>query len=230
MDITPFTTELRESLRAAAAVGDDATKSAVTALTAALEPAARLALLSALSAMAKEVTTQLADSAHPDERITVSVGLDGRDVTITTQRTWSGSHQDQAGSFAHSASTSSSDFGSASSGTGSAGSGWSGAGWAATGPASDDEAKAADAAARSFAEASGDLTRTTVRMFNELKGQAERAAAEQGVSLNSFISRAVADSIRGEKAARRGQRSGGGHGGGHGGHRPDSTISGYVQG
>jgi predicted HicB family RNase H-like nuclease len=195
MDLTSYTAELRDSLLAAASVGDESTKAAVAALSTALEPAARLAIISALSAMAKDLNTQLADSAQPGERIVVSVALDGRDVSITTQRSWSGEHTSStsAGSATHSESTS-----------------------------STSAASSAESAARSFAEASGDLTRTTVRMFNELKGQAERAAAEQGVSLNAFISRAVADSIRGEKAARRAHR--------HGEQRSDSHISGFVQG
>ena len=45
-------------------------------------------------------------------------------------------------------------------------------------------------------DAGGELSRTTVRLFNELKSQAERAASEQGVSLNTYISRAVSDSVR----------------------------------
>ena len=45
-------------------------------------------------------------------------------------------------------------------------------------------------------EAGGELSRTTVRLFNDLKSQAEQAASEQGVSLNTYISRAVSDSVR----------------------------------
>ena len=45
-------------------------------------------------------------------------------------------------------------------------------------------------------DAGGELSRTTVRLFNELKSQAERAAAQEGVSLNTYISRAVSDSVR----------------------------------
>ena len=71
-------------------------------------------------------------------------------------------------------------------------------------------------------------------MFNELKGQAEKAASEQGVSLNSFISRAVSEAIRGEKGER--GRRGGRHGAPwqqHGRDWPNGrgdSISGYVQG
>ncbi|SDP41538.1 Predicted nuclease of the RNAse H fold, HicB family [Nakamurella panacisegetis] len=49
---------------------------------------------------------------------------------------------------------------------------------------------------RAMQEAGGELSRTTVRLFNDLKSQAEQAASEQGVSLNTYISRAVSDSVR----------------------------------
>ncbi len=37
----------------------------------------------------------------------------------------------------------------------------------------------------------GDITRITLRLFEQVKGQAESAAAAQGVSLNTFVSQAV---------------------------------------
>lgn len=49
---------------------------------------------------------------------------------------------------------------------------------------------------RAMQEAGGELSRTTVRLFNDLKSQAEQAASDQGVSLNTYISRAVSDSVR----------------------------------
>lgn len=38
---------------------------------------------------------------------------------------------------------------------------------------------------------SGDISRITLRLFEQVKGQAEAAAAAQGVSLNTFVSQAV---------------------------------------
>jgi hypothetical protein len=38
----------------------------------------------------------------------------------------------------------------------------------------------------------------TLRLIDQLKAQAERAAAEQGVSLNTWVSQAVAGALRGE--------------------------------
>jgi hypothetical protein len=54
----------------------------------------------------------------------------------------------------------------------------------------------ADELRRAMQEAGGELSRTTVRLFNDLKSQAEQAASDQGVSLNTYISRAVSDSVR----------------------------------
>lgn len=189
MELSTYVAELRDSLTAAASVGDEHTQHSAAALATALEPAARLALLHALSDLAVEVTKELSTA---DDPIRVDVRLEGRDVRVVTTRA--------AGdpSFA--------TFPSAE-------------------PHDDATSAAPDADEhRSFVDASNDLTRTTVRMFNELKAQAEKAASDQGVSLNQFISRAVSESVRGK--GRRGHRPGGE------GTRRDwqSTISGYVQG
>lgn len=75
--------------------------------------------------------------------------------------------------------------------------------------------------AQAMKEASRDLSRTTVRLFNDLKTQAENAAAQQGVSLNTYISRAVHDSVRGAKQGRdQGKRPG----------RGGRNMSGWIQG
>lgn len=76
MDLTPYVTALREDLLAAAAAGDDQTRRISALLVAAIEPAARLALLNALVDMAAEVTESLAG-----ERV-VEVRLDGRQVRV----------------------------------------------------------------------------------------------------------------------------------------------------
>jgi len=43
----------------------------------------------------------------------------------------------------------------------------------------------------------GDISRITLRLFEQLKSQAERAAAQQGVSLNAWLSQAVQDALYG---------------------------------
>jgi hypothetical protein len=207
MDLSAYTVELRDSLTAAAALGDDATQRAATGLAAALEPAARLALMHALSDVAAEVTRQLSAGGSP---VTVDVRLDGRDLRVVTHRS------DDRGPAA----------------TADEGSAGSASSWATAGVPGSEPNSAhpnVEGHERTFAEAGGDLTRTTVRMFNELKARAEKAASEQGVSLNSFISKAVAESIRTDlprkwkdRAERTDQDT-------PRGPRGDS-ISGYVQG
>jgi hypothetical protein len=45
----------------------------------------------------------------------------------------------------------------------------------------------------------GDVTRITLRVFEELKSQAEQAAATQGVSLNTWLSHAVQGALKDKK-------------------------------
>lgn len=175
MDLTPYVSALREDLLAAAAVGDDETRRAASLLAGAIEPAARLALMNALSDLAAEVTGEL-------DGPTVDLHLDGRNVRVRITKHAAG----QAVA-------------------------------ADAGPAAPDDLR------RSLQDVGGELSRTTVRLFNELKSQAERAAGDQGVSLNTYISRAVADSVRsavpgkGHRDAST-ERPGG------------STVTGFVQG
>ncbi|MBW4720158.1 toxin-antitoxin system HicB family antitoxin [Saccharothrix obliqua] len=75
MDLSPYITQLREDLATAASAGDDDTRRTAAVLSAALEPAARLALMNALSDLAAEVTAAL-------DGPVVEVRLDGRDVQV----------------------------------------------------------------------------------------------------------------------------------------------------
>jgi hypothetical protein len=84
----------------------------------------------------------------------------------------------------------------------------------------------------------GDISRMTLRMVEQIKGQAEQAAAAQGVSLNTFISQAVQGALHGSQAHWQG------HWGGHDresaphqgkphqgrGKRTDSHLHGWVEG
>ncbi|HEY0498839.1 MAG TPA: toxin-antitoxin system HicB family antitoxin [Kutzneria sp.] len=80
MDLTPYIATLREDLTTAAAAGDDHTRRTAAVLSAALEPAARLAIMNALSDLAAEVTATLDDHV-------VSLRLDGRDVQVVVTPT-----------------------------------------------------------------------------------------------------------------------------------------------
>lgn len=173
MDLTPYISRLREDLTAAASAGDEQTRHTAAVLGAALEPAARLTLMNALSDLAAEVTATL------DDRV-VEVRLDGRDVRIAVSST--------------------------------------------TGPEPEPDATAPPPGpgASPFADVGGDISRMTLRLLDQLKGQAERAAAEQGVSLNTWVSQAVQGALRGEgwNEARRGDHD----------RRSHSRVQGWVQG
>ncbi|UUV33977.1 toxin-antitoxin system HicB family antitoxin [Amycolatopsis roodepoortensis] len=69
----------------------------------------------------------------------------------------------------------------------------------------------------------GDITRITLRLFEQVKGQAEAAAAAQGVSLNTFVSQAVQGALgkSGSEHWHYKQKPGGGAG---------SHLHGWVQG
>ena len=149
MDLTPYLSQLREDLTAAASAGDDQTRRTAAVLSVALEPAARLAIMNALSDLAAEVTAAL------DDRV-VEVRLDGRDVRVAV--------------------SSPSD----------------------AGPRADAPPPPHEPGAVPFGDAGGDIRRMTLRLIDQVKNQAERAAAEQGVSLNTWVSQAVAGALRGE--------------------------------
>lgn len=73
MDITPYVDSLRRDLVAAAESGSDDVKAAAERLALALDPAARLALMEALSHAAAEITAELPTGS-------VDVRLNGREL------------------------------------------------------------------------------------------------------------------------------------------------------
>jgi hypothetical protein len=221
MDLTPYVASLRDDLAAASAVGDEATTRAGSSLAAALEPAVRLALMNALSDLAGEVTEALGDR-------TVSLRLSGREVKVVVDRDSSGDGAD--GFFA--GPTSSPFAGTPGGGPGGPqrptpppppGPGFSGA----------DAFNAAFGGGQGFGGRGGpdvgDISRMTLRLVDQIKGQAERAAASQGMSLNSWIAQAVQGALHDK------QRGGGWSGGwggrdsGWGGAR-DGGGSGWTDG
>lgn len=169
MDLTPYVDRLREDLTAAASAGDEQTHRTASVLGAALEPAARLAIMNALSDLAAEVTAALQDRV-------VEVRLDGRDVRVAVGGPEGGT-----------------DTGT-------------------TPPPRPDAGLFGDG---------GDISRITLRLLDQLKGRAEHAAAQQGVSLNSWVSQAVQDALRGE------DRGGGWP---HDSGRGQQRVQGWVQG
>jgi hypothetical protein len=73
MDLTPYVDSLRRDLLAAAESAGPDVRAAVERLTYALDPAARLALMEAVSQAASEITAEMPDGG-------VDVRLDGREL------------------------------------------------------------------------------------------------------------------------------------------------------
>ncbi|MEV6432132.1 hypothetical protein [Nocardia sp. NPDC051463] len=138
MDLNKYTTQLRDDLIAAAALGDEKTQATAAALAAAAESATRLALLAALSDLAAEVSTALGDR-------TVHVSVDGTDASVDVRK---------------------------------------------------NSATTADNEHPSFEEMTGDISRVTLRLVEQLKSRAEEAAAQSNMSLNSWLSGVVSGALR----------------------------------
>jgi uncharacterized protein (DUF1778 family) len=79
MQLQPFSAQVHEQLRAAAALGDDRTREVADALATAATPAVRLALLNAIAEAADEITAALLD--YPGSP-TVAVRLEGDEITV----------------------------------------------------------------------------------------------------------------------------------------------------
>lgn len=187
MDLTSYTAALREDLLAAAALGDPDTQRTAAALAAAVEPAARLTLMTALADLAAEVTATL------DDRV-VEVRLDGREVRVVVTG-------DEPA------------------------------------PAEDPGPAPAPPTAPPTPDLGGDVSRVTLRMFEQLKAKAEQAASSQGVSLNSWLSQAVQGALSSHDPGRRGTPPPRGDedrsadaGGPDDGATGGSTLRGWVQG
>jgi len=80
MELDQYIHSLRDNLAAAATVGDEQTRMVATMLATAVEPAARLAIMNALSDLAAEVTLALRDQV-------VEVRLAGQDVRVVVTDT-----------------------------------------------------------------------------------------------------------------------------------------------
>jgi hypothetical protein len=140
MDLTPYVEQLRRELVASAEVGGDEARALAERLTAPLESSLRLALLSALSTAAEEITSQLAPGA-------VDVRLRGGDL-----------------------------------------------GFVVTAPPAPEQVHESEPAPAppSAAEAEeGATARITLRVPEQLKSRIEDAAAREGFSVNTWLTRAV---------------------------------------
>ncbi|ABG98516.1 MULTISPECIES: toxin-antitoxin system HicB family antitoxin [Rhodococcus] len=147
MDLGNYVSRLQDDLNAAAALGDEQTRATASALAAAVEPAARLLLLSALTDFAGEVSSELGNR-------TVGVRLNGSEVAVDVHRTPT-----------------------------------------APGPDGDGTTTAEDIGA-AFDDVTGDISRVTLRLMDQIKSKAEEAASQNGVSLNSWVSQAVQGALK----------------------------------
>jgi uncharacterized protein (DUF1778 family) len=152
MDLSKYVTQLREDLASAAAAGDEQTQRTGALLGAAIEPAARLAMMNALSDLAAEVTEALGDRV-------VEVRLDGRDVRVAVSNEPS---TDEPG------------------------------------PEQAEPSYGGFRGFGGFGGDAGDISRVTLRLVEQIKNQAEQAAANQGVSLNSWVAQAVQGALSGQ--------------------------------
>lgn len=178
MDLSTYVTQLREDLASAAAAGDEQTQRTAALLGAAIEPAARLALMTALSDLAAEVTAALPDQV-------VEVRLDGRDVRVAVSGDAAAEPEPEPAAPG--------GFG----------------GFGGFGPGGGD---------------AGDISRITLRLVEQIKGQAEQAAASQGMSLNSWVAQAVQGALSGNGGPGSRTRPGRGRNG-----KDDRRIQGWVQ-
>ena len=174
MDLSKYVNQLREDLASTAAAGDEQTQRTGALLGAAIEPAARLALMNALSDLAAEVTEALGDRV-------VEVRLDGRVVRVAV-------NADPATDAPQAADAPNTGFGPR---------GFAG-----------------------FGGDAGDISRVTLRLVEQIKNQAEQAAANQGVSLNSWVAQAVQGALAGHEHGKFGRRDG----------RDGKRVKGWVQG
>jgi predicted HicB family RNase H-like nuclease len=148
MDLTPFVESLRRDLAAAAAAGSEETRRTASLLTAALEPAARLAILDALSTATADVTAAL-------DGVTVEVRMNGREPRISVDM--------------HLADTE---------------------------PEPESSAPPVD-------ETDG-TARITLRLPESIKARTEEAANRAGISVNSWLVRAVTRALDGPPPTRGG--------------------------
>jgi hypothetical protein len=163
MELDRYVADLRGQLAAAAESGGEDVRATAERLSVALDPAARLALLEALSDAASEITRELAPGG-------VDVRLRGRDPEFVVSRPGGPEFTEPAPT---------SDLVTAG---------------APTADAADDTA----------------TSRTTLRLPDQLKARVDKAAAEDGLSVNSWLVRAIAAGLepKNRRTARRESRSG----------------------
>ena len=167
MELDRYVADLRAHLAAAAESGSEDVQTVAERLSVALDAAARLVLLEALSDAASEITMELAPGS-------VDVRLRGRDPEFVVSRP-TPTEFVEAGAPAP-------------------------APTAAAPPATLNPDVTDDTA----------TSRTTLRLPDQLKARVDKAATEDGLSVNSWLVRAIAAALepKNRRAAQRESRSG----------------------
>jgi HicB family len=161
MELDRYVADLRAQLAAAAESGGEDVRAVAERLNVALDAAARLMLLEALSDAASEITRELVPGA-------VDVRLRGRDPEFVVSRPTVAEFADVA---------------------------------PAAGLAPAPGAFAGSASASRTPAAPAELTddtptsRTTLRLPDQLKARVDTAAAEDGLSVNAWLVRAIAAAL-----------------------------------
>ena len=167
MDLTPYVDQLRRELVATADVGGDEARALAERLTGPLEASLRLALLSALSTAAEEITSQLAPGA-------VDVRLRGGDIGFVVSGPVLPPEADE--------------------------------------PRPDPGPAPAPATTAVPDTDEGGTARITLRVPEQLKARIEDAAAREGFSVNTWLTRAVTRGLEpGDASDRRKNRWSGQH-------------------
>jgi hypothetical protein len=163
MDLSPYVDSLRRDLMAAAAAGTEETRRTAELLAGAMEPAARLAILDALSTATADVTAAL-------NGVTVEVRLHGREPRISVD------HLE-----------------------------------------TEPEPEAGVGQPAPPVDESDGTARVTLRLPESVKARTEEAATRAGISVNSWLVRAVTRALDGPSSA---QDQG----------RPGRRLVGYARG
>src|SRR5436305_903218 len=183
MELSPYLETLQRELHAAAAPGGPEVTRTAEQLSGALDAAARLCLLEALSDAAAEITSRLGTAS-------VEVRLRGRDADFSVthlaeQAGPAGPFGPQGPSGPHGPFGAQGPFGPQ---------GPFGAGGP---PGPPPPPGSFPPPAPPPPPDTGDVTRLTLRLPEPLKAQVERAAAADGISVNAWLVRAIANAVAG---------------------------------
>ncbi|WP_308210459.1 toxin-antitoxin system HicB family antitoxin [Actinomadura luzonensis] len=208
MDLAPYIDHLRRELTVAAGARGEEAHALTVRLTAALEPAVRLALLEAVSTAADEITRDLAPGC-------VEVRLVGRDVGFVVTPPL---HHDGGAYAEEEESDERSPAGRFERPEGGVPPPIVRPGW----PEGDATPMAARPGSPEGDE--GGTARISLRVPEHLKPRLDEAAAREGLSVNAWLVRAVAATLDGGEPGRRGDRRSGQRSDQGPGQRPDQRF------